>query len=154
MNNEELIQTFYTAFSNRDSQSMVDCYHEEIEFEDPAFGTLTGHRAKAMWTMLCKNATDLEIEFSNVKADDLKGFANWKATYTFSVTGRKVINTIQAQFEFKDGKIINHKDHFNLHKWSSQALGLKGWLLGNTAYFRKKLQAQTNRSLDKFISNN
>lgn len=154
MNNRELINRFYTAFSKRDSQAMGECYHEEVEFTDPAFGTLKGDRAKAMWTMLCENASDLQIEFSNVEASESKGSALWKATYTFSATGRKVINKIQAQFEFKDGKIIKHIDQFNLHSWSTQALGLKGWLLGSTAYFKKKLQAQTNRSLNKFISKN
>lgn len=152
MNNKDLINKFYTAFSKQDSDSMNACYHEEVVFIDPAFGELKGTRAKAMWSMLCKNAKDLTIEFSNVQADDNAGSANWKATYTFSATGRKVINEVSAKFEFKDGKISKHTDHFNLHKWASQAMGFKGWLLGSSAFFRNKLHDRTNKSLDKFIS--
>jgi hypothetical protein len=30
----------------------------------------------------------------------------------------------------KEGLIIEHRDHFELWRWSRQALGLKGLLLG------------------------
>lgn len=102
--------------------------------------------------MLCHSATDLKIEFSDVKANEKSGSAKWVATYSFSKTGRKVTNRISADFEFKDGKIIKHIDSFNLHKWAQQAIGFQGWLLGGTTFFKKKLQAQANKSLDKFLS--
>jgi ketosteroid isomerase-like protein len=151
---KEVINSFYEAFSKLDSKSMVSCYHDDIVFTDPAFGLLKGDRAKAMWIMLCKNAKDLSIVYSNIQATENKGLAHWNARYVFSKTGRKVINKIDAKFIFKDGKIISHIDDFNLHRWAKQALGLQGWILGGTSFFRKKLQQQTNRLLDKFIESN
>lgn len=149
--NEELISKFYTAFQSLDSETMSDCYNDDIEFTDPAFGTIKGKRAKAMWKMLCQNSKDLKVEFSNIFVDEQNGSAHWEATYTFSRTGRKVVNSIDAKFEFKNGKISKHIDHFNLHKWASQAMGFKGWLLGGTSFFKKKLQEQANHSLDKYL---
>ncbi len=149
---KELIKTFYTGLSELDADKMVSCYHEDIVFEDPGFGKLKGDRAKAMWRMLCKNARNFKVEFSNIEANDLNGSAHWEAWYTFSQTGRSVHNIIDAQFEFKDGKIIKHTDHFNLHRWASQAIGWKGSLLGRTGFFKKKLIQKTNRLLDKFIA--
>lgn len=149
--NEELISKFYTAFQSLDSETMSDCYNDDIEFTDPAFGTIKGKRAKAMWKMLCQNSKDLKVEFSNIFVDEQNGSAHWEATYTFSRTGRKVVNSIDAKFEFKSGKISKHIDHFNLHKWASQAMGFKGWLLGGTSFFKKKLQEQANHSLDKYL---
>ncbi len=149
---KHLIETFYTALNNRDADTMISCYHDDVEFEDPGFGKLYGDRAKGMWQMLCKNGTDLKVEFSKVEADEEKGSAHWEAWYTFSKTGRSVHNSIDAQFEFKDGKIIKHTDHFNLHRWASQAIGWKGKLLGGTGFFQKKLIQQTNRLLDKFMN--
>ena len=32
------IEKFYTAFTNNDAEAMVACYHDNIIFEDPAFG--------------------------------------------------------------------------------------------------------------------
>ena len=146
MTQKETIQKFYEAFQKKDAEAMVSCYHENVEFSDPAFGTLKGERAKNMWRMLCENAKDFELEFSEITEKSI----HWEAHYTFSQTGRKVNNIIDAQFEFQDRKIIKHIDNFNLHKWASQALGFKGWLLGGTSFFKKKLNAQTNSLLSKF----
>jgi hypothetical protein len=77
--------------------------------------------------------------------------AYWEALYTFSASGRKVHNKIRAHFEFKDGLILRHTDSFNLHRWASQALGWKGFLLGATSFFKKKLNKQTRRLLVKFL---
>ena len=37
---------------------------------------------------------------------------------------------ISTAYEFKDGKIIKHTDKFDFYRWSRQALGLMGWVLG------------------------
>lgn len=132
---------------------MAACYHQDIVFEDPAFGILKGEKVKNMWRMLCTNSKDLEIIFSEVEANESIGKAHWEARYTFSQTGRKVQNVIEAEFVFKDGKIIKHNDSFDLHKWAKQALGFKGLLLGGTSFFKKKLNQQTNSLLSKFEQN-
>ncbi|WP_024769749.1 MULTISPECIES: nuclear transport factor 2 family protein [Aquimarina] len=149
---KKLIETFYTGLSNLDAETMISCYHDDVVFEDPGFGKLKGNRAKGMWRMLCKNARNFKVEFSQVEANDQKGSAHWEAWYSFSKTGRSVHNKIDAQFEFKDGKIIKHTDDFNLHRWASQAIGWKGALLGGTGFFKKKLILQTNKMLDKFMA--
>lgn len=147
---EQLIADFYQALDVRDGEAVAACYHDDIQFNDPAFGDLQGERAKAMWKMLCRNAKDLQVEVSNIQVSGNRGTADWQATYTFSKTGRKVVNKVSAEFEFRDGKIIRHTDHFNLRKWAGQAMGLTGSLLGATGFFRNKFQAQTSDMLDKF----
>ena len=129
---------------------MVACYHDQIVFEDPVFRQLKGDEAKDMWRMLLSRAADLRVNFRNVKADEEKGSANWEAMYTFTKTNRQVHNQITAQFEFKDGKIIRHTDHFNFWRWSSMALGPIGVLLGFTPMLRKKVTRQSLHLLHKF----
>ncbi len=149
---KSVIEKFYEAFNNLDAETMASCYHDEIIFEDPAFGILKGDKAKNMWRMLChsQKGKDFRVEASGIEADDSKGKAHWEAHYNFSRTGRRVHNIIDATFEFKDGKIIKHTDRFNLHRWSRQALGFTGALMGWTGFFRKKLNAQTNKLLSDF----
>ncbi|WP_264564295.1 nuclear transport factor 2 family protein [Flavobacterium sp. N3904] len=149
--NEQLIHKFYTAFANADAKTMCECYHTNIQFEDPAFGILKGNDVCKMWKMLIeKSRGNLKIEFSQIKADTYAGSAQWIATYNFSKTNRKVINVIQAQFQFQDDLIIKHSDYFDIWKWSKQAFGIKGLLFGWTGFMQKKIQEQALLSLKNY----
>lgn len=151
MENEKLIRTFYEAFARNDVEAMVACYHEDVEFFDPAFGLLKGEQAKNMWRMLVERAKgNIEINFSNVKANGEKGAADWTADYLFSKTGRNVHNEIHAEFEFKDGKIFRHHDIFDFWKWSKQALGLSGTLLGWSSFLQNKVRQNALDSLREY----
>lgn len=149
---QQLITKFYTAFANHDAAAMGACYHPDIVFNDEVFTNLKGKEAGLMWKMLIERSRgNLKVTFNNVQASDAKGSANWIAEYEFSATGRKVINQIKAEFEFKDGLIYRHTDRFNLHKWAGQAMGLKGRLLGGFGFFRRKVQENAKLALDKYI---
>lgn len=148
----ELIETFYTAFQRRDGEAMAACYHPEIRFSDPVFPDLHGPRAGGMWRMLCERGKDLELQFSDVHADDESGHAHWDASYTFSATGRHVDNHIDAAFRFRDGKIVEHRDSFSFWAWSRQALGVPGLLLGWTPLVRGKVRATAGAGLDAFMA--
>jgi hypothetical protein len=50
-----------------------------------------------------------------------------------------------------DGKIVEHSDAFSLHKWSSQALGFMGRLLGWNSFFQRKIKNQARKNLLKFM---
>ena len=147
----DLITRFYSAFAQRDWATMASCYHPEVHFTDPAFD-LRGPRAAQMWRMLCTQGKDLELTFSGVQADDRVGSAHWDARYTFSKTGRKVHNQIDAQVEFRDGLIGRQVDHFDFWRWSRQALGGAGVLLGWSPFLRGQVQKQAARSLDSFVA--
>lgn len=150
--NAELITRFYTAFERRDAEGMVACYAPDVRFSDPVFPDLVADRAKGMWRMLLSRGTDLRIEFSDVRADDRGGSAHWEAWYTFSATGRPVHNVIEATFTFADGRITSHVDRFDLYRWSRQALGMKGVLLGWTPLVRNAIRNTAARSLERFLS--
>ncbi len=150
--NQDIVRDFYTAFSQKDYKTMGELYHSEAYFKDEAF-ELNGKEPAAMWHMLCLRGKDLEIEFSDVteESEDIVT-AHWEAKYTFSATKRKVHNKIDARFKFKDGKIVEHIDTFNFWKWSGQALGLPGILLGWTPIIKNKVREQAANSLNAFIS--
>ena len=148
----QLISNFYTAFANKDSLGMKACYHQHVVFEDPVFGVLKEEEVAAMWEMLLSRGKDLIITFSDVKADDFTGTATWVATYTFSRSGRQVINHIQAQFSFADGKIIKHTDSFDLNKWFIMAFGLKGYLFITLPFLRRKFSYTVKQSLVNYMA--
>ncbi len=150
--NTETITKFYTAFQKLDYPTMNSCYSDDIAFNDPVFGLLRGDEAKAMWEMLCTNAKDLSLTFSTIQLlDEEYATCNWVATYTYSKTGRKVVNYIKAHMRLKDGIIIEHSDAFKLSNWAAQALGFKGVLFGWTGFMKRRITKMARQHLVKFI---
>ena len=144
---EQLIDRFYGALALRDHRTMGACYLPDARFSDPVFGELDGDEVRAMWRMLCERGTDLVVTHSAVEADGERGSARWVASYTFSPTGRPVRNEIEALFRFADGLIAEHDDRFDLWKWTRQALGTTGLLLGWSPPVQGKVRAQARSAL-------
>jgi hypothetical protein len=115
------------------------------------FTDLNSEEIKAMWHMLCENAKDFSLQFSEISTEGDTGKCRWDAWYSFSRTGRKVHNIIHADFRFIDGLIIEHADSFNFWRWSRMALGLSGVLLGWSPFMQNKVQATALKSLTKFM---
>lgn len=150
--NQQLLEQFYQAFQQGNAARMVACYHPEASFEDPAFGKLQGAEVGQMWSMLLERAQgQLDITYDQVEANDQSGSAYWEAKYLFSKTKRPVHNKIHSRFTFKDGKIFDQKDTFNMWRWSSMALGLTGTLLGFTPFLKNKIQQQSRSLLKKYM---
>ncbi len=152
--NEKLIRDFYAAFALRDADGMARCYHPDIVFTDPAFPLLKGNDAGAMWRMLVSRGKDLQLTLVEASADDDGGRAIWEARYTFSQTGRPVVNRIRAAFAFRDGLIVRHVDQFPFWKWSRQALGPIGVLLGWSGPLKSLVRKKAAASLAAFIAKN
>ena len=139
--NEQLIKKFYKAFGELDAAGMNACYSDEIVFFDPVFELLHGDQARAMWQMLCANAQEFSLSYGNIRdLEDDYYTCDWVASYHFSKTGRLVINKVKAHMKIKEGRIVEHSDAFSLHKWSRQALGFSGWLLGWNSFFQRKIK--------------
>lgn len=150
--NTALIERLYSAFQRRDGEAMAACYAPDARFSDPVFTDLRGEEVGAMWRMLCERGKDLELTYADVAADAEGGSASWQADYTFSTTGRKVHNEISAEFRFAGGLISEHRDRFDLWRWSRQALGPVGLLLGWSPPVQSKIRAQAREGLDEFMA--
>ena len=149
---EQLLRDFYAAFARRDADTMARCYHPDIAFSDPVFPMLRGAEVAAMWAMLTSRASgDFEISLLNASADTDGGSARWDAKYTFSQTGRRVHNNIEARFAFREGKIVRHVDRFSFWRWSQQALGPLGMLLGWSLPLKALIRRKARASLTGFM---
>ncbi len=153
MTGEQAIEKFYTAFANKDADAMNALYSEDISFFDPVFELLQGKQVHCMWKMLVSSGKDMKITFGNIKdlGEDYYT-CDWVATYTFTPTSREVVNNVTANMKIVDGLIVEHSDGFSLHKWSKQALGFKGWLLGWNTVFRRKVQSKAKDQLEKYMA--
>ncbi len=148
------IETLYAAFARLDSEAMAACYAESARFDDAAF-SLSGRREiGGMWRMLCeavkaKGRDVWKLEVSAITDNS----AHWEPVYRFSATGRMVHNIIDARFEFDGaGLILRHTDSFDFWRWSRQALGAPGLLLGWTPFLRGKVRARAGASLKAYLA--
>jgi ketosteroid isomerase-like protein len=146
-----VVQLFYESFQRRDYRTMQSLYDDSAHFSDPAFTNLDAREVRAMWEMLISSATDLRIEFSRPKGVGGEITCEWQAWYTFSKTGRPVHNIIVARMIIRDGKIVEHTDSFNFWRWSRQALGIPGLLLGWSSILEKKVRLTARARLDSFM---
>jgi len=130
---------------------MAGCYAPGSHFSDPVFQDLRDGEPGAMWRMLTGGSTDLTIELLEHEADDDSGSARWLAHYTFTQTGRHVDNDVKARFRFSDGLIVEHRDEFDFYRWTRQALGPTGLLLGWSPLVQGKVRKQARARLDEFM---
>jgi ketosteroid isomerase-like protein len=151
--NKQVIERFYSAFQKLDYKTMQDCYSDDIIFSDPVFLVLNGDEVKSMWEMLCKNAKEFSLTYSDIELlDEEYATCKWVASYTFSKTGNRVVNNIKAFMKLKDGKIIEHSDAFRLSTWIGQALGWKGKLFGWTGFMKRAVQKNARKNLERFMT--
>ena len=132
---------------------MAACYGDHVTFEDPAFGELHGDDARDMWRMLIGRGADMSLTHTVLEASDTTAKVNWIADYTFS-TGRPVRNDIIATMKIEDGLIVDHRDDFDMWKWSRQALGIPGLLLGWSPPLQNKVRKTALAGLRKYQSKN
>ena len=145
---DELIRRFYDAFDRHDGDAMAACYSADAHFWDPVFGDLDGTQAGAMWRMLTGRSDDLRVELVEQSSTDAAGTARAIARYTFTQTGRPVVNEIHSTFTFRDGLIADQRDEFDFTKWARQAIGLPGLL----PPVRQKIRKRARASLDDYIA--
>ncbi len=157
---QQLIERFYQAFRDLDADTMAASYAEQATFQDAAF-TLQGRREiGGMWRMLCeavkaKGRDVWKLDYSGIRADSTRGVAHWEPHYRFSATGRMVHNIIDAEFEFENGLIVAHRDHFDFNRWARQAIGpLPVMLLGWTPVLRNKVRKTAAENLRRFLAAN
>lgn len=143
-----VIERFYGAFAARDGEAMAACYAPDAHFTDPVFVDLNGAEPGAMWRMLTARAADLRIEL--LEHDDHT--AHWRAHYTFTDTGRRVVNDVRATMRFHDDLIADHVDDFDFHRWARQALGPPGLLLGWTPMLRSAVRKKARAGLDRYLA--
>ena len=148
------IEMFYAAFARLDGAAMAACYAGEARFDDEAFSLAGRREIGGMWSMLWEavKARGRDVWKLYVSAIT-ENSAHWEAHYRFSATGRMVHNIIEAKFEFNQaGLIMRHRDSFDFWRWSRQALGAPGMLLGWSPFLRGKVRAQAAANLKKFLA--
>lgn len=144
-----VLDRFYSAFARHDWQAMGECYTDDARFSDPVFPALDAAGVRAMWKMLLGGGTDLRLEHTVQQQGPAHGVCTWEARYTFGGTGRAVHNVVHSDFILHNGLIAVQNDRFDLWRWSRQAMGPVGLLLGWSPLVHNKVRAMAAARLAK-----
>lgn len=144
-------ERFYDAFALGDWHTMGMLYAQHATFSDPVFPLLSTDEVRGMWHMLLSRAEDFSLNYKIDAESEDGARVIWVARYTFSATGRPVTNRIVTEMRFAAGRIVKQTDRFNFWRWSSQALGVRGLLLGWTPLVRDRVRAQAAIGLKSFM---
>ncbi|GGL12740.1 hypothetical protein GCM10014719_13330 [Planomonospora parontospora subsp. antibiotica] len=144
-----LVRTFYDALARRDLDAMERCYHPDVTFGDPIFQELEGRaRIMGMWRLLMARGAGLDVSLRRVTAGPHEVTTDWIAGYTFTATGRKVVNQIDSLFRFEGGLIVRQHDDFDFRHWSKMALGRPvGLVVGWTPALRARIRSRAMEGL-------
>jgi hypothetical protein len=154
--NRATLNRLYSGLAHLDPDAMAGCYAPEVRFRDEVF-TLEGReQVMSMWRMVCESASkggraDWKLNYRVISVDADTGRLHWSAHYRFGMLGRPVHNRIRALFRFNaEGLITEHHDQFDFWRWSRQALGLPGLLLGWSPLLRRQVRSKALAGLNRY----
>ena len=146
------IERLYDALGRADGETMAACYAPSATFTDPVFVGLADGEPGDMWRMLTSRAQGMTVELLEHETEgDDRGSAHWVARYTFAQTGRPVVNDVRSIFRFDDGGlIVDQQDDFDFWRWTRQAMGRQGLLLGWTPVLQHGVRDRAMAGLEAF----
>ena len=148
--NVELIENFTRPSLAATMPACSRCYDPAVDFADPVF-TVQANVHTPCGTCSSAEARPSRSPSTRFKPTTQVEARTGKRSIIFRRPKRPVLNIIDAEFKFRNGKIYWHRDHFDFWKWSRQALGTSGMLLGWSPILHNRVRKTASANLDKFI---
>ena len=150
--NLRTLEALYAALDRGDGEAMAALYAPRATFTDPVFVGLSDGEPGDMWRMLTSRAQGMTVELLEHETEGGdRGSAHWVARYSFAQTGRPVVNDVRSIFRFDDGGlIVDQQDDFDFWRWTRQALGRQGLLLGWTPVLQHAVRDRAMAGLEAF----
>ena len=156
--NKATLGYFYSAFAHLDADAMCTCYAPQAQFDDELFSVRGSDEIAGMWRMACQSLQDRDrrdwkLNYRTFMLSEQIGCAHWRARYHFGPAGRQVQRRVTATFLFgPDGRIVQQHAQFDFWRWSRQALGLQGLLLGWTPFLRQQVRSRARENLTHYLA--
>jgi|GEM_PF-68662 len=151
----QVVQKYFEAFQQGDWKTMSKSYAPDATFQDPIFPKgLKGNQIGAAWGDITQNIKP-KITFSDIKVDGDTVTAKWNAKYQLDLPlfGKNAIdNDITATFKIKDGKIVDHKEHFDLNEYMREATGMGPFSFLMRPVVRPRLRSGALENMNTFLN--
>lgn len=112
-----LIQNFYQALANRELQSLLELFAEEVDWEVPGNEELApwlGKREsrdeiKAFYQLLWQSVEPISAQIEHILADGDFGVATGRFSSLMLRSGQVYTSIFSAHFTLKNGKITRYR---------------------------------------------
>lgn len=151
------VQDFFDALARLDAYALAQCYAPSARFEDAAWSLQGTEAIAAMWEMICDDTRRLGADVWRLECLRIRGTrhrckVDWRLSHRDPATGRLIHQRMESRFLLtRDGRIDFHENRFSLWRWSRQARGLSGWLLGWTPIMRQRVRHDAAQRLDRYL---
>ena len=152
MTNKNIVEKFYTAFSNKDYKSIFYSLSENIIYHDPIYGLLEGDVVRWLWQMRCERLHNASFKFWDIEALDHEYMTcQWQIQYFNNASGADVVMKGKAYMRVIDGKITEQSEGYRLSDWLAISHGWMGKLFGWTGYMQRKEKKKFAEMLNRYI---
>lgn len=149
-----LVQDYFEAFQKGDWKTMSRSYASNATFKDPIFPKgLKGSQIGAAWGDITQNLRP-KVTFSNIEVHGDLVTAKWSAKYPLKLPvfgTNQIDNDITATFRIKDGKIVEHIEHFDMNEYIQEATGLRGLSFLVRPLVRNRIRAGALENMASFL---
>jgi hypothetical protein len=148
--NLKIIETFFSAFSKRDFDTMKSLCKSSIIYYDPLYGFLYDGDLFLMWEERYHNN---HFNFtSNEIKDEGDGYYTIKIQIEYFYE-KKLQQHLKAFIRIENGFISEYSHGFSVHELCKQIYGIVGRLLGWNRLFQQRLKNDARRRLLAYKSN-
>lgn len=143
---EQLIDSFFTAFQQSDTKALLAICHEFFTIEDPLIEHMTGNQAHRYCAWLVTKFTQSQFDYLLKSIDVFHAQVEWSATFQTYSRRKKITLHGRTKFSFVDNKISRLENEFSRRDIYRQLYGTKGYFLpfapGFTTRFRQMIEKQ------------
>lgn len=150
----QALERFFDAMQRCDTEALRTSYHPALRFDDPLIST-TSVGDRLDWCGMLWSPRDADgqriwqLELEEVRTRGALATARWNLRYRYTPTKRLIDQALHSHFSFDaDGRITTQRDSFDFWRWSRQAHGLLGLLLGWTPLMWDQAREQARASLE------
>lgn len=136
--NSATVAQFYQALSKDNLDQLPTIYHDDVVFEDSAHHVEGINALSTYFTQLYENVEQCQFEIEEQHDHDDVGFLVWRMTLIHPKlnSGKRVIVPGVTHLKFQDGKVIFHRDYFDMGQMLYEQLPILGSVI---QFIKRKL---------------
>ncbi|AUL95263.1 nuclear transport factor 2 family protein [Vibrio vulnificus] len=122
------VSNVYQSLSKSNLEILADVYHQQVVFEDAAHRLEGWSALKDYFQSLYENVIDCRFDIHEHQQVDQSGFLTWTMTLKHPKLKKGEAVSVKgvSHLKFHEGKVIYHRDYFDLGEMLYEHLPILG----------------------------